>query len=81
MELRRQELVLIKWLKLTKGINSRKKAVKHDLGIIGSSSGHWNNNWKVSLKSTEICKSSYTDKDILLKKCQRAITLVKIIRA
>ena len=38
-----------KWLKLTKGHNSGKKAVKHDLGIIWFSSGHGNNNWKVSL--------------------------------
>ena len=48
-----------KMAKLTKGHNSREK---HDLGIIRSSSGLGNNNWKVSLKSTENCAWSCGDK-------------------
>ena len=49
-----------KWLKLAKGHNSGKKHLSVDLGIIWSSSGHGNNNWKVSLKSTENCRVAET---------------------
>ena len=54
--------MLIKWLKMTKGHNSGKKAVKRDLGIICTSSGHGNNNWKVSSKTLENCRRSCGDK-------------------
>ena len=43
--------------KLPKDYNSV-KSVEHDLDKISSSSGHRNNNWKVSSKSLENCKRS-----------------------
>ena len=45
-----------------KGHNSGKKGVKRDLGIKCTSSGHGNNNWKVSSKSLENCRKSCGDK-------------------
>ena len=41
---------------MARAITLIKKTVKRDYGIIKSSSGHGNNNWKVSLKSNENCK-------------------------
>ena len=42
--------------KMLKGHNSGKKSVEHDLDKILSSSGHGNNNWKVTSKSLENCR-------------------------
>ena len=48
--------------KLLKGHNSGKKTVEHNLHKICTSSGHGNNNWKISSKSLENCRRSCGDK-------------------
>ena len=48
--------------KLLKGYNSGKKTIEHDLDKICTSSGHGNNNWKVSSKSLENRRRSCGDK-------------------
>ena len=60
--------MLIKWLKLTKGHNSGKKQSSVTLVLYNPFQVRGtNNNWKVSLKSTENCKRSCRDKTTVEK--------------
>ena len=80
------EHLLIKWLKLTKSHNLWLKAVKCDLGIICTFSGHGNNNWKASSKSLKtgggVAETRLTDEKLLKGhnsgKNHSSITSIKI---
>ena len=59
-----QDIVLTTFsiVMMARAITLVKKTVKHNYGIIRSSSGHGNNNWKVSFKSNKNCKMSCINK-------------------